>query len=157
SARSARNGERLTAFMEVARQLRENIQEKRMQVTRLERRIARERQLLGMASGSESSGGEASELPRVAGADANASRKPSRPLLTDAAIRAALRRSSVSDRGERVLLESATQGLSSPSVEVRRQAMLRIAGRPKPNVPLLVLGAEDPDERVRLAALGGLT
>jgi HEAT repeat protein len=149
-------GDRLTNFIETARQLRERIQEKRLEIARLERRIARERQLLGMSASAEPSSPD-TPTAGAGKAGARASANGSRSRVTDATITAALRRVNFADRAERTVVEGIAEGLLSDNVDVRRQAMSRIGGRPRPAIPLLLVGANDPDERVRLAALGGLT
>src|SRR6185369_17286150 len=126
---------------------------KRLELTRMERRIARERQLLG--SWGSSSSIDSPGAPPVAAA--SASRSTPRAIINDSAIRSALRRASIADRSERVLVESIVESLLTDNADVRRQAILRLGTRPQPVVPVLVLGVDDPDERVRLAALGALT
>ena len=148
--------DRLGEFMEAARGLREKIQEKRLELARLERRLARERQLLGIW-GSEGGSTESPATAPARGAGESPRAGARRPVITDSTLQGALRRASVQDRTELVLVEGIAQSLLSANAEVRRQAMARLGARPKPAVPLLLLGADDPDERVRLAALGGLT
>jgi HEAT repeat protein len=53
-------------------------------------------------------------------------------------------------------VETIAEGLLSENADVRREALVRIGERRRPAIPLLMLGADDLDERVRLAALGGL-
>jgi hypothetical protein len=150
-----RSGDRLTDYMEGARQLRDRIQEKRLEVVRLERRIARERQLLGLSGTAEQRAAAPAAVPAAAMKPA-VRPEVSRPLVTESSIKGALERSNIQEAAERLLVAGIADGLRSENPEVRRQAMIRLGARPQPVVRLLVLGADDPDERVRLAALSGL-
>jgi outer membrane biosynthesis protein TonB len=157
TARAVADGgrERLTEVMESARQLREKIQEKRLQLVRLERRIARERQLLGLHGGAGDA--RTSEVPAPSRVVTRAPRESAqRAPLDKRAIKAALAKTRFSDRAERALVEGIAEGLVSDNVEMRQRAVTRIAGRPQPSIALLILAVEDPDNRVRLAALSGL-
>jgi hypothetical protein len=150
---AVRTGDRLSDYMENARDLRDKIQEKRLEIARLERRIARERQLLGLSAAGETT---REALPVPPAKQAAKIAPISRSVVTDSGIKNALRRANIQEPAEQLLVEGIAAGLLSDSAEARRQALLRLGARPQPVVRLLALGADDPDERVRLAALSGL-
>jgi hypothetical protein len=156
-ARAGATGERLTAFMERARQLREKIQEKRLELVRIDRSIARERQLIGLSASPTESTPLDSPTSGTASKGTTARTKGPSRRVGEHALKTALRRTRFDDRSERALVEGISEGLLSDDVEKRRQAVARIGARPHPATQVLLLAADDPDDRVRLAALGGLS
>ena len=149
-----RGGLNLNTFMERVRQVRDQLEEKRSELSRIDRGIARERQLLGNAAADE---------PRpVAQSPAASSTQHARHAkiqvpVAGRAVASALRGAKIADRAEYLLVEGLAEGLVSEEAEVRRQAVAKLGSRPQPVVSLLLLAVDDPEDSVRLAALGALT
>jgi hypothetical protein len=69
----------------------------------------------------------------------------------------ALRSAKIADRAEYALVQGLAEGLVSDDAEMRRQAVVKLGARPHPVVALLLLAVDDPEDSVKLAALGALT
>jgi hypothetical protein len=145
----------LNAFMDRVRQLRDQLDEKRSELSRIERGIARERQLLGHPAGTDESKVVATPASTESAPTAPRAKNPT--TLVGPALGNALREAKIADRSEYVLVEGLAEGLASDEAEVRRQAVAKLGSRPRPVVSLLLLAANDPEDSVRLAALGALT
>jgi HEAT repeat protein len=142
--------------MDRVRQVRDQIQEKRAELSRLDRALARERQLRGQSAD------EPRTAPSLPPATSDVSPSGVRPKASPAAIPGrsaltALRSAKIADRAEYSLVQGLAEGLTSDDAEMRRQAVVKLGARPHPVVSLLLLGADDPEDSVRLAALGALT
>jgi HEAT repeat protein len=150
-------GLNLNAFMDRVRQVRDQIQEKRAELSRIERAIARERQLRGPSASEPRAATPAARAP-TEGASPSTTRAKAAPApVSGRAALDALRSAKIADRAEYSVVQSLSEGLVSDEAEVRRQAVVKLGARPHPAVPLLLLAADDPEDSVRLAALGALT
>lgn len=138
----------LEQLVERSRAVRESIQEKRLDLVRLERNIARERLLRGETRRAKA------EPPRAAPGGAG---DPPGDLARRRVVGKALRDSKLGDAPEHRAVRRWALGLLDPNPATRREAVSRIAHGPHRALPLLQLAAEDSDPRVRLAAANGLS
>jgi HEAT repeat protein len=146
----------LNAFMDRVRQMRDQIQEKRGELSRIDRAIARERQLRGTSADEPKAAHPTTPThPETSSSGSRAKTSPA-PIPGRAALNA-LRSVKFTDRAEYLLVQGLAEGLTSDDAEVRRRAVVKLGARPQPVVSLLLLAADDPEDTVRLAALGTLT
>jgi HEAT repeat protein len=146
----------LDALVTKARELRDALQEKRLEVLRIEHNIGREQQLRR----AERRPNAAPEDDKPAPATRRRFFSPKVAAGNDGRRRAvsrALGAARFADRSEELLVQRMADGLLHDDPEKRRDAVAKIAARPQPALSLLFLAAEDPNDRVRLAALSGLS
>jgi hypothetical protein len=156
--RSAGRSSALNETLNRARLLRDQLQEKRLELVRLERHIAREQRLadeIAGARGSAAAFGTPRSAPRgdKRGATAWMARtdRDRRHLIVTA-----LREASSRDSTEQVALRRIAQELLGQDPETRRSATVRLGSMATPSIGLLLVAGQDKDERVRQAALNGL-
>jgi len=144
----------LEALVERSRRVRDAIQERRLELLRIERNIAREAQLSGSQHGKPRGGS------RPAGPARTAARADStREALTQQRRRAvlkAMKECKPTDPSEQRIVRRLASLLTHADAEVRRSAVRNLAQRPRPAVPLLQLASRDAAQTVRLAAIAGL-
>jgi HEAT repeat protein len=146
-------GPTIDRLMQQSRDLRERIQDARLDLARVERHLARERRLHPSPSGSAAPAGRA---PRTVAPT------PERSTELGASgrrreFRHVLERGAFESRSERAVFESLVRGLTAENPDLRRDAVARLGERRTAvAVELLLLGSDDADKRVRIAALNGL-
>jgi hypothetical protein len=143
--------------MDRVRQMRDQIQEKRGELSRIDRAIARERQLRGTSADEPRPAHPTTPTPPETASSSGSRAKASPAPIPGRAALNALRSVKFTDRAEYLLVQGLAEGLTSDDAEVRRRAVVKLGARPQPVVSLLLLAADDPEDTVRLAALGTLT
>lgn len=129
-----------------ARQIRDRIQEKRDQLLRIERHLARERWLRTQERRSVA---EAAKPPSTA-----RRAKPRRP----SALRKVLNKISLDDQSALAEVRRLGEDFSSNDPDVRRRACARLGNVDSANArKLLLMALDDPNQRVQLAALNALS
>jgi hypothetical protein len=141
-------GAELERLIARARSLRDALQERRERLLRLERHVARERWLASQETGARTEG---SAGRRGARSRANG-RAPA------GVVREVIRRIPIQKSRERTEIEQLGRELQSRDPELRRRACVRLGELRHPAAhKLLIAAARDRNERVRLAALAGLS
>jgi HEAT repeat protein len=151
----------LEGLIKQSRQLRERIHEKRQDLARVERHIARERRLRPEPLK------EAAEAPAPKPRRKKTARSLLRaardvPELADSAgrrtaVERAIREASFAGRSERLAFEREAEGLFDEDPDVRREAVTRIGKqRTALAFDLMLATSGDPNPRVRRAAVNAL-
>lgn len=154
------SGPALQKLIERGRTIREQIHEKRRELSRIEGHLSREQRLRGSSPPTR-------QVPVAPRAEVPPSRvtaaksllwgmgRPTSPRRQ--ALERAVRHASFDDRSAAVAFRKAAANLLDPRVEVRRRAAATVAGLGNAStVEVLALAARDKNERVRLAALNGI-
>jgi HEAT repeat protein len=146
----------LQTLVAQARELRSRIADVRDDLDRVQRHLARDERL--RAPGPDLA--SVSTTPSVSKA-ASGPRSKRRRVHADVAARRAieeaLRRVPSLGRSQRVSIEQVAEGLVDDDVQVRRQAAIRLGqSQSAAALELLLVAAEDPSDKVRLAALNSL-
>jgi HEAT repeat protein len=144
----------LEASVARSRRIRDAIQERRLELLRIERNIAREAQLSGAVQGAPGSGSRPGVAART-GAGVSPSRD-AQTLRRRRAVLKALKECKLPDASEQRIVRRLAAALTHSDAEVRRSAVRKLAQRPRPAIPLLQHAAHDAAQTVRLAAIAGL-
>jgi len=151
----------LEGLIRQSRQLRERIHEKRQDLTRVERHIARERRL--RSTGPKETVGAPAPKPSKRKEPRSLFRAVrAQPRYEDtkgrrAAVEKAIREASFAGRSERLAFERGAEGLVDEDPDVRRETVTRIGKqRTALAFELMLVASGDPNARVRRAAVNAL-
>jgi HEAT repeat protein len=146
----------LKELLDQSRHKRDLCHEKRQELLRIERHIQRERRLSPLEPPEmKQRGGESVPGSRTAARRAEAHRT-AKATRARAVARAA-DKASFANEAERLAFQRLADRLLDDDPDVRRDAVARLSGFGRPDVPeLLISAADDPNDHVRVAALNAL-
>jgi HEAT repeat protein len=151
----------LEGLIRQSRQIRERIHEKRQDLARVERHIARERRLRPpapkVAMEAPTAKPRKKKEPRSLFRAARSQQRYEDATGRRAAMEKAIREASFAGRSERLAFEREAEGLTNEDPDVRRETVARIGKqRTALALELMLVASGDPNARVRRAAVNAL-